>query len=55
VRESPRTNAELRDYVNRHGFPEADSSKTSVALCALRANSEIYKDENLKWHFATGR
>jgi hypothetical protein len=55
VREAPRTNAEIRDYVNSHGFPEADSSKTSIALCGLRTAGEIFKTEDLKWKFATGR
>jgi len=52
VRESPRTNAEVRDAVGRAG---GKRDQVDGALWALRKRNEIYKGEDLKWRFAAGK
>ncbi|MDE2097833.1 MAG: hypothetical protein KGL39_11340 [Patescibacteria group bacterium] len=54
VREAPRTNAEVLDAVRLMGI-NTESSTVSTILCQRRAANEMYKGEDLKWHFAKGR
>lgn len=54
VAETPRTNAEVLDFVKRAGF-ESDGSVVSTLLGQLRIKGYCYKsDEDLKWHLAAG-